>query len=54
MKKDDVISHLQIINIWASFALEHPEFCLTDSMLKSIDNWTKEIIKWMEGQHDHR
>jgi hypothetical protein len=54
MKTDDVIVHLQIINIWASFALEHTEFCFTDAMLKSIDVWTQEIVKWLkERQHDN-
>lgn len=54
MNPDDAISHLQIMNVWASFAREHPEFSLTDAMLKSMEEWTDEIIKWLkEGQHDN-
>lgn len=53
MKPDDAISHLQIMHIWASFALGHPEFGLTDAMYKSMAEWTKELIEWMkEGQHE--
>lgn len=49
---DEAIMHLKIIHVWAEFALEHGDFILTTTMLKSITDWTMEIVRMMEGQHD--
>ena len=55
MKPDDAISHLQIMYVWASLALDCPEFGMTDAMYKSMAEWTKELIEWvMDGQHENK
>lgn len=49
MKKDDVISHLQIMHTWASFAHERgkllglPEIC-------SIEEWTADALAMLKEQ----
>lgn len=51
MKKDDVISHLQIMHTWASFAHERgellglPEIC-------SIEEWTADTIELLKEQDE--
>ena len=52
--REELLRNIKIMHVWASFAVEHHDFALTDAMLKSMEIWTKELIEWMkEGQHDH-
>ena len=54
-KKNKMLGHLQAMYIWASLALDCPEFGLTDAMYKSMAEWTKELIEWvMDGQHENK
>lgn len=49
-----MLVHLQAMHVWASFALEHQDFFFNEAMLKSMEEWTDEIIKWLNGgQHDN-
>lgn len=51
MKKDDVISHLQIIYTWASFAHEKAMvFRLGMSEMRKIKEWTKDALELLKEQ----
>lgn len=50
MNRDEVISHLQIIHVWASFALEHDLNFFNEKHLKSIAEWTDDALELLKEQ----
>lgn len=45
--RENVISHLQVIHTWASFATEHPDFNLGWMQLDHIAQWTLDAVEMM-------
>ena len=43
MNRESVITHLQIIKTWATFALEHGQF-LSQRHLKDIASWVDDAV----------
>ena len=50
--RDSVISHLQIINTWASFARERDLQLFTEKHLESIEQWVNEAIALLKEQEE--
>ena len=48
----DAITHMQIMNTWASFASEHREIFLSDVHMMSIKKWTEEVIDLLKCQDE--
>ena len=44
MNRDDVISHLQIMHTWATFALQNDIYFFNEAHMKSIAEWTMDAI----------
>lgn len=47
-KREDIISHLQVIHTWASFAIEHPDFNLGWMQLDHIAQWSLDAVKLLK------
>ena len=43
MNRESTITHLQIIQTWAEFALEHGQF-LSSKHLENIVSWTEDAV----------
>lgn len=46
--RETVISHLQIIHTWASFAKEHPDYVLGWMQLDHIEQWTLDAVEMLK------
>ena len=46
--RDEIISHLQIMHVWAAFALENDLYFFNEKHMKSIAEWTEEAIEQMK------
>ena len=52
MDRETVITHLQIISTWASFAREHDLQFFTEKHLEDIAQWTKDALKLLKEQEE--
>jgi len=50
MKKENIITHLQIIHTWASFARERDLQFFTEKHLEDITEWTDDAIALLKEQ----
>ena len=50
MDRNDVISHLQIMHTWASFAREKDQNFFNDGHFRSIEEWTEDAIALLKEQ----
>ena len=51
-KREQAINHQRVIHVWASYAIEHPDFGLTGPMLEDVVAWTDEAIEIMEADDE--
>ena len=52
-EKENVITHLQIMNAWASFALDHDVNFFNEKHLEDIVEWTDEVLTFIKEQDDN-
>lgn len=52
---DDAITYLQIMNVWASYALDHnllgPIF--DKHACERVEQWTREILDMLKGEDEN-
>ena len=48
--RETVISHLQIISTWASFALKRDLLFFTEKHLEDITQWVDDALKFLKEQ----
>lgn len=48
--REKMISHLQIIHTWATFALEQDENFFNEKHMQKIAEWTKEALDLLKEE----